>query len=67
MFIHFVELESMMLHAKFQDQRTSWYGEEDFKAFNHMWAWRPSWSCDLDHLYKLLLSLPKETPHKFWP
>ena len=19
----------------------------------HIWAWRPSWSCDLDHLYKL--------------
>ena len=19
-----------------------------------IWAWRPSWSCDLDHLYKLL-------------
>ena len=28
-----------------------------FKGFYHIWAWRPSWSCDvmhdLDHLYKL--------------
>ena len=23
-----------------------------FKGFYHIWAWRPSWSCDLDHLYK---------------
>ena len=32
-FIKFVELESPMLHAKFQDHRTSGVGEEDFKAF----------------------------------
>ena len=56
-----------MLHAKFQDHRTSGSEEEDFKGFYHVWAWRSSWSCDLDHLYKLLLSLPKETPHKIWP
>ena len=29
-FINFVELESPMLHAKFQDRRTSGSGEEDF-------------------------------------
>ena len=29
-YINFVELESQMLHAKFQDHRTSGYGEEDF-------------------------------------
>ena len=28
--INFVELESSMLHAKFQDHRTSGSGEEDF-------------------------------------
>ena len=22
------------------------------KVFYHIWAWRPSWSCDLDYLYK---------------
>ena len=29
-YINFVELESSMLHAKFQDHRTSGSGEEDF-------------------------------------
>ena len=37
-----------------------------FKGFEHFWAWRPSWSCDLDHLYKLSFPLPKEAPHKIW-
>ena len=30
MYIDFVELESPMIHAKFQDHRTSGSGEEDF-------------------------------------
>ena len=34
--------------------------------FYHIWAWRPSWSCDPDHLYKLWFPLPKEAPHKIW-
>ena len=29
-YINFVELESPMLHARFQDHRTSGSGEEDF-------------------------------------
>ena len=29
-YINFVELESPMLHPKFQDHRTSGSGEEDF-------------------------------------
>ena len=32
-YINFVELESLMLQAKFQDHRTSSSGEEDFKKF----------------------------------
>ena len=52
-----------MLHAKFQGNWPSGSGEEDFLRF---WAWRPSWSCDLDHLYKLLFPPPKEAPHKIW-
>ena len=55
-----------MLHAMFQDHRTFSSGEEDFKRFYHLWAWRPSWSCDLDHLYKLWFTLPKEAPHPIW-
>ena len=53
-----------MLHTKFQDHRTSGSGEEDFLGFYHICAWRPSWSCDLDHLYKLSFPLPKEAPHE---
>ena len=29
-YINFVEIESTMIHAKFQDHRTSGSGEEDF-------------------------------------
>ena len=64
---NFVELESPMLHAKFQDHRTSGSREE---GFYHIWAWRPSWSCDMDHLYKLWFPLPKDALHKIgfdWP
>ena len=32
-YINFVELESPILHAKFQDHRTSGSGEEDFLRF----------------------------------
>ena len=53
-----------MLHAKFQDHRTSDSGKEVFKAFHHIWAWFPSWSYDLGHLYKLSLKfgIPKKRP-----
>ena len=37
-----------------------------FEGFYHIWAWRPSWSCDLDQLYKHSFPLPKEAPHKIW-
>ena len=53
-----------MLHAKFQDHRTSGSGEEVFfKVFYHIRAWRRCWLCDLDHLYKLSFPLPKEAAH----
>ena len=53
-----------MLHAKFQDHRTSGSGEDELLRFLPYIAWRPFWSCDLDHLYKLSFTLPMETPHK---
>ena len=31
--------------------------------FYHIWAWRPSWSCDQDPANKLLFSLPMDAPH----
>ena len=57
-----------MLHVYFQDHRTSGAGEEDFKGFHHIRAWRPSWSCHPGHvtraiyIYKLSFTLPKEAP-----
>ena len=41
-------------------------GEEDFKGFYHIWAWRPSWSCDPNSANKLSLPLSKEHSHQFW-
>ena len=65
-YLNFVELESLMLHAKFKDHRTSSSGGEGLKGFHYIWAWPPSWSCDLDRLNKLTYPLPKEAPYKFW-
>ena len=59
-----------MLNAKFQNHRTFSSGEEDFKGFYHIWAWWPSLSCDLDHLYNLSFSFPRTLHIKFgfdWP
>ena len=38
--------------------------EKVLKGFYHIWAWRPSRSCDPDAAIKLSFPLPKETPHK---
>ena len=41
-----------------------------FKGFCYLKPWRPSWSCDLDHLYKLSFPFPMDAPHEFgfdWP
>ena len=62
-YINFVELQSSMLHAKFQDNRVFGSGE-DFDGFEHKQMWQPSWSCDLNHLYKLSFPLPNEAPHE---
>ena len=36
------------------------------KGFYHIWAWRPSWSCDLDPICKLSFPHPMEAPHEIW-
>ena len=51
-----------MLHAKFQNHRPSDSGEKKITGFCCLLPWRPSWSCDLDHLYKLVLPLPNNAP-----
>ena len=62
-YINFVALLSLMLHAKFHNHRPSGSGKEDFKRFLLFIAF---WSCDLDHSYKLSFSLPKNAPHEVW-
>ena len=62
-YINFVELEYILLHEKFHGHRTISSVGEDFEGFYHKWTCRPSWSCDLYHLYKLSFQLPKEAPH----
>ena len=46
--IYIVEIGSLMLHAKFQDHRTSGPGNGVY----HIWAWQPPWSCYLNHFYQ---------------
>ena len=36
------------------------------KGFYHIWAWRPSWSCDLDLLYTHWFPLPIDASYKIW-
>ena len=52
-----------MLHTKFQGHQPFGSGK-DFLRFCHIWAWWPSWSCDLDCLNKLLFPSPKEAPYE---
>ena len=44
-----------------------WFLRRRFlKGFYHIWAWRPSWSCDLDYLYTHWLLHPIDASHKIW-
>ena len=36
------------------------------KGFYHIWAWQPSWSCDLDFLYTHWFPLPINASYKIW-
>ena len=53
-----------MLHTNFQDHRPFGSGEEDFLSFYHIWAWQPSWSCDLDRLNKVSFPHPMEAQYE---
>ena len=57
-----------MLHTKFPENLPASSGERKgfLKGFYHIWAWRPSWSCDPHAANKLSLPLPKEAPDKIW-
>ena len=60
-------LESKMLHTKFRGNRSTASGEEAFfKGFYHIWAWRPSWSCDQHHVIKFSFSCTWKLTNKIW-
>ena len=40
--------------------------EKILKCFYHIWAWRLSWSCDLDAANKFSFSRLTEVPYKIW-
>ena len=50
-----------MLHTKSQGHQFSGSGEEDFKCFYYIWAWKPYWSCDQNILHKFWLTYHKES------
>ena len=53
--------------ATYQVPRSSafWFWRRRFlKGFYHIWAWRPSWSCDQEHFNKLSFPHPKESPYE---
>ena len=55
-----------MLYNKFQGHLPLVSKEKSFEGFYRIWAWRPSCSCDLDHLNKILFPHSMEVPHEIW-
>ena len=54
-----------MLHAKFEDHRTSGSLEKIFELFTIIiWAWRSFCSCELDHLYQRSCPLSMKAPYE---
>ena len=43
-----------------------WFQRKRFLRFLPIWAWRPYWSNDQDHLSKLSFSRPIEAPYEIW-
>ena len=52
-----------MLYAKFHDHSS--VEKMIFEGFYHIWAWWPTWSCDLDHLYIISFSFTRRLYIKF--
>ena len=56
-------------NVTYQVPRSSafWFWRRRFlKGFYHIWACRPSWSCDQTILYKSWLTCCKESSYKIW-
>ena len=59
-----------MLHTKFRGNRSSGSGEDFLRFLYPVWAWRQSWSCDLDAGNKFCSPYPRRLHIKFgfdWP
>ena len=65
-YIYFVELESPMLHVPSFKTSRLLVLEQILKCYYHIWAWRPSRSCDLDHLYEFSFPFHIEAQHEIW-
>ena len=46
-----------MLHTKFCGKSARQFRRRFLKGFYHIWAWRPSWSCDQHHVKIFFISL----------
>ena len=56
-------------NATYQVPRSSpfWFWRRRIlKGVYHIWAWRPSWSSDQDHLKTLSFPRPQESPYEIW-
>ena len=53
-----------MLHTVSWKSAHRFWRRRFLSSFNHIWAWRPSWSCDLDFPIKLSSPLSMDAPHK---
>ena len=53
-----------MLHTKFVEIGPTVLEKKILKGYYHIWAWRPSLSCDQDPVSKLLFPQHMEAPHK---
>ena len=65
--MNYIELESPILHAKFQDNRTSGSGEEDFEKFFTIYGLggyfvHVTWTIYINFCFPL----PKEDAHTIW-
>ena len=56
-----------MLHTKFHIKIYPMVpGKKIFKVFYHIWAWQPSWSCDLQNVDKFSLTCTYKLTFKIW-
>ena len=53
-----------MQHTKFQGHRPFGSTEQDLNGFTIIWAWRPTWSCDINHLNPNSFTHPMKASHE---